>query len=146
VYKPTRKGQSCSPLLTPDVQYFPKTGLTAACIKSPHSHDFVAQAVLEYIKRWIPDQRVGLLAGNSVHADRGFLVEHMPGITDWLHYRSVSIAELLRKNADLYMLISIGLLVSKVLLNPRFSAESRILRRVLNQGKFECVRYSHTPD
>ncbi|KAI0090729.1 ribonuclease H-like domain-containing protein [Irpex rosettiformis] len=66
-----------------------KSGLSQACLKSPHSTEFVAKAVLDYIKKWIPDQRVGVLAGNSVHADRGFLVEEMPEVVDWLHYRRV---------------------------------------------------------
>ena len=43
--------------------------------------------MLSYIKKWIPDQRTGVLAGNSVHVDRAFLVEEMPEVTDWLHYR-----------------------------------------------------------
>jgi len=54
---------------------------------SPHSKDDVSKTVLEYIKKWIPYQQVGVLAGNSVHADRAFLAEEMPEIIDWLHYR-----------------------------------------------------------
>ncbi|KAH8087847.1 oligoribonuclease [Cristinia sonorae] len=64
------------------------SGLTDACIASPHSTEYVAKEVLDYIKKWIPERRVGVLAGNSVHADRGFLVEEMPEVVDWLHYRS----------------------------------------------------------
>ena len=56
-------------------------------MESPHSKEFVAKAVLDYIKKWIPEHRVGVLAGSSVHADRAFLVEEMPEIIDWLHYR-----------------------------------------------------------
>ncbi|TBU23797.1 oligoribonuclease [Dichomitus squalens] len=76
------------------------SGLTQACINSPHSKDFVRQEVLNYIKKWIPNNRVGVLAGNSVHMDRAFLVEEMPEIVDWLHYRIVdvsSIKELARR-------------------------------------------------
>ncbi|KIM27009.1 hypothetical protein M408DRAFT_330358 [Serendipita vermifera MAFF 305830] len=47
-----------------------ETGLTAACIASPHSHEWVESSVLEYIKRWVPEKRTGVLAGSSVHADR----------------------------------------------------------------------------
>ncbi|KAF8547516.1 ribonuclease H-like protein [Imleria badia] len=77
-----------------------KTGLTQACLESPHSKDDVARAVIAYIKRWIPEKRTGVLAGNSVHADRSFLVEEMPEVVDWLHYRIVdvsSIKELCRR-------------------------------------------------
>ena len=49
------------------------------------------QKVLEYIKKWIPAQRIGVLAGNSVHVDRAFLAEEMPDVVDWLHYRWVYI-------------------------------------------------------
>ncbi|KAF8526069.1 ribonuclease H-like domain-containing protein [Hysterangium stoloniferum] len=76
------------------------SGLAQACLDSPHSHEFVKQSVLSYIKKWIPDPRVGVLAGNSVHADRSFLALHMSEVTDWLHYRIVdvsSIKELVRR-------------------------------------------------
>ncbi|KAG6335487.1 hypothetical protein ID866_3594 [Astraeus odoratus] len=64
-----------------------KSGLTQACLTSPYSRDYVSSAVLQYIKKWIPEQRTAVLAGNSVHADRSFLVEEMPEVIDWLHYR-----------------------------------------------------------
>ncbi|KAF7351167.1 Exonuclease domain-containing protein [Mycena sanguinolenta] len=66
-----------------------QSGLTQACLDSPHSHEEVSKAVLDYIKKWVPQRRVGILAGSSVHADRAFLAKHMPEITDWLHYRSL---------------------------------------------------------
>ncbi|KAF9228398.1 ribonuclease H-like protein [Gyrodon lividus] len=77
-----------------------KSGLTQACLESPYSKDFVYDAVLQYVKQWIPEQRTGVLAGNSVHADRSFLVEEMPELIDWLHYRIVdvsSVKELCRR-------------------------------------------------
>ncbi|KAJ7106040.1 ribonuclease H-like domain-containing protein [Mycena crocata] len=64
-----------------------QSGLTKACLNSKHTHDEVSKAILDYIKKWIPQRRVGMLAGNSVHADRAFLAKHMPEITEWLHYR-----------------------------------------------------------
>ncbi|KIJ51301.1 hypothetical protein M422DRAFT_26722, partial [Sphaerobolus stellatus SS14] len=76
------------------------SGLTQACLDSPYTHDFVRSSVLEYIKKWIPYPRVGVLAGNTVHMDRVFLTKHMSEITDWLHYRIVdvsSIKELARR-------------------------------------------------
>lgn len=70
-----------------------QTGLTQACLESPHSKDDVSKAVLEYIKRSIPEKRIGVLAGNSVHADRSFLAEEMSDIVDWLHYRWVGLSQ-----------------------------------------------------
>ncbi|KAI0732557.1 ribonuclease H-like domain-containing protein [Fomitopsis betulina] len=76
------------------------SGLTQECLESSHTTEEVEQKVLEYIKKWIPRQRAGVLAGNSVHADRAFLVQEMPKIIDHLHYRIVdvsSIKELCRR-------------------------------------------------
>lgn len=47
-----------------------KTGLTQACIDSPHTHEEVHQKVAAYIRKWIPERGAGLLAGSSVHADK----------------------------------------------------------------------------
>ncbi|KAH7927473.1 ribonuclease H-like protein [Leucogyrophana mollusca] len=66
-----------------------QSGLTQACLTSPHTKEFVSQAVLDYIKKWIPQHRTGVLAGNSVHVDRIFMAEEMPDVVDWLHYRRV---------------------------------------------------------
>ncbi|KAF7321594.1 Exonuclease domain-containing protein [Mycena kentingensis (nom. inval.)] len=66
-----------------------ESGLTQACLDSPHTHEEVSKAVAGYIKKWVPQRRVGVLAGNSVHADRTFLVKHMPEIIEWLHYRII---------------------------------------------------------
>lgn len=46
-----------------------KSGLTAACLASPHTYAAVAANVLSYIQKWIPEKGAGLLAGSSVHAD-----------------------------------------------------------------------------
>ncbi|KZS88251.1 ribonuclease H-like protein [Sistotremastrum niveocremeum HHB9708] len=76
------------------------SGLTQASLWSKNSLAFVSSSVLAYIKKWIPVQRTGVLAGNSVHVDKTFLVEEMPEVVDWLHYRIVdvsSIKELCRR-------------------------------------------------
>lgn len=77
-----------------------KSGLTQACIASPYSLETVSQKVLTYMMKHIPEKHFGILAGNSVHADRAFLVEYMPDVVRWLHYRIVdvsSIKELVRR-------------------------------------------------
>jgi oligoribonuclease len=38
--------------------------------------------------------REGILAGNSIHADRRFLARHMPVFERWLHYRQVDVSTL----------------------------------------------------
>jgi len=68
--------------------HFNQSGLTKACLESSYTLEFVSKTVLDYIKKWIPEPRVGVLAGSSVHADRMFLATEMPDIVDHLHYRS----------------------------------------------------------
>ena len=56
--------------------------------------------VLEYITRFVPEQRKAPLAGNSIGTDRTFLVRDMPSVEAHVHYRNVdvsSIKELVRR-------------------------------------------------
>ena len=57
-------------------------------------------AVLEYVRAFVPEQRKAPLAGNSVGTDRGFLARDMPELESHLHYRIIdvsSIKELARR-------------------------------------------------
>ncbi len=49
----------------------------------------MSRSVLEYVQSHIPDRRVGVLAGNSVHVDKQFLAAYMPELVEHLHYRFV---------------------------------------------------------
>jgi len=71
-----------------------KSGLTKACLESSYTLEFVSKNVLDYIKKWIPEPRIGVLAGSSVHADRMFLAAEMPDIVDYLHYRIVDVSSI----------------------------------------------------
>ncbi|MGN6244901.1 MAG: oligoribonuclease [Motilibacteraceae bacterium] len=58
------------------------------------------QAVLDYVRAFVPDVRKAPLCGNSVATDRGFLARDMPAFEQHLHYRIVdvsSIKELARR-------------------------------------------------
>ena len=58
------------------------------------------RAVLDYVRRWVPEPRKAPLAGNSVGTDRSFLARDMPELVDHLHYRIIdvsSIKELARR-------------------------------------------------
>jgi len=58
------------------------------------------QAVLEYVRSWVPEPGRATLAGNSVATDRAFLARDMPTFEGHLHYRIVdvsSIKELARR-------------------------------------------------
>ncbi|KAJ9615120.1 Phosphatidylinositol 3,4,5-trisphosphate-dependent Rac exchanger 2 protein [Cladophialophora chaetospira] len=64
------------------------SGLTQECTSSSTSAAEAAEQLLNYIKHFIPEPRRALLAGNSIHADRSFLmVEPWDRILEHLHYR-----------------------------------------------------------
>jgi oligoribonuclease len=69
------------------------SGLTEAVIKSTISPEEAATGLLTYIQRYIPGRRIGLLAGNSVHADRAFLRKGpYAKVVDHLHYRLLDVS------------------------------------------------------
>ena len=71
------------------------SGLTAACIASTTTSEQAAEGLLAYIKRYVPEGRRGLLAGNSVHFDRAFLNKSpYTGIVDYLGYRILDVSSL----------------------------------------------------
>ncbi|KAJ3209808.1 hypothetical protein HDU67_005892 [Dinochytrium kinnereticum] len=67
-------------------------GLTASVKASKFSTEEAEAEVLAYIKKHIPEPRVGVLAGNSVHVDKEFLRVHMPNLLEYLHYRIVDVS------------------------------------------------------
>jgi oligoribonuclease len=50
------------------------------------------EAVLAYIRKWVPDPRKAPLAGNSVGTDRVFLARDMPSVVEHLHYRIIDVS------------------------------------------------------
>ncbi|KAG8918230.1 hypothetical protein FRC01_001966 [Tulasnella sp. 417] len=69
-----------------------RSGLTQACLDSPHDYASVYKSVMDYVKSWVPADRVAILAGNSVHVDKLFLMEGMPDLIDHLHYRILDVS------------------------------------------------------
>ncbi|KAF9923975.1 Oligoribonuclease, mitochondrial [Mortierella alpina] len=74
------------------IEHHGASGLTAAVLASTISTAQACEQVLAFIKEHIPTPRVGILAGNSVHADKVFLEREMPAIVDHLHYRIVDVS------------------------------------------------------
>jgi oligoribonuclease len=69
--------------------------LTQACLDSSTTAEEAAEGLLEYIKKFVPERRTGLLAGNSVHADRSFLVqEPYKAVINHLHYRIFDVSSI----------------------------------------------------
>jgi oligoribonuclease len=77
-----------------------KSGLTDEVRRSTVTMAEAEQAVLAYIKQYVPNPRSAPLCGNSIATDRGFLARDMPALDDFLHYRMIdvsSIKELARR-------------------------------------------------
>ena len=72
-----------------------ESGLIEACINSTTTAEQAAEGLLRYIKKYVPTARSALLAGNSVHADKSFLVKSPYNVvTDFLHYRILDVSSI----------------------------------------------------
>ena len=49
------------------------------------------EQVMSWLIGHVPEPRLAPLAGNSVHADRAFMFEHMPTLEQYVHYRNVDV-------------------------------------------------------
>lgn len=77
------------------VQTHGGSGLTAAVIASEVTAEKAADELLAYIKKYIPEPRTALLAGNTVHADKAFLrKEPYRKVVDFLHYRILDVSSI----------------------------------------------------
>jgi oligoribonuclease len=77
-----------------------KSGLTEEVRRSTVSMAEAEDAVLSYIRQFVPNPRTAPLCGNSIATDRGFLARDMPALDSYLHYRMIdvsSIKELARR-------------------------------------------------
>ncbi|KAI6838436.1 ribonuclease H-like protein [Hortaea werneckii] len=69
------------------------SGLTQACLNATTTAETAATELLEYIQKFIPDRKQGLLAGNTVHADKAFLVqEPWRKVIRHLHHRILDVS------------------------------------------------------
>ncbi|KAL6452488.1 REX2 Oligoribonuclease [Candida maltosa Xu316] len=73
-----------------------KSGLTAKILEHPEQTlPKVQEELLAYIKKYVPNQRTGILAGNSVHMDRFFMMKEFPEVHEHLHYRNVDVSSIM---------------------------------------------------
>ncbi|AJV50634.1 RNA exonuclease [Saccharomyces cerevisiae RM11-1a] len=77
------------------IEHHGNSGLTAKVLASEKTLAQVEDELLEYIQRYIPDKNVGVLAGNSVHMDRLFMVREFPKVIDHLFYRIVDVSSIM---------------------------------------------------
>lgn len=50
------------------------------------------EAVLEHVKRYVPEPGKAQLGGNSIGTDKTFLVRDMPEVIEHLHYRVIDVS------------------------------------------------------
>lgn len=74
------------------VEMHARSGLTEAVRTSAVSISEAEQLVLDYVKRFVPQPKTALLAGNSIATDRGFIARDMPALEDFLHYRMIDVS------------------------------------------------------
>ncbi|EGW30080.1 uncharacterized protein SPAPADRAFT_63701 [Spathaspora passalidarum NRRL Y-27907] len=73
-----------------------KSGLTQKILDHPEQTlEKVQRELLEYIKKYIPEQRTGLIAGNSVHMDKFFMMKEFPEVIEHLHYRLIDVSSIM---------------------------------------------------
>lgn len=70
-----------------------KSGLSQLCAKSKVTLDQAEKRVIEFLKP-IGEPGTMLLAGNSVHFDRGFLAVHMPDLEQYPHHRHIDVTSI----------------------------------------------------
>ncbi|MEO7350173.1 MAG: oligoribonuclease [Terrimesophilobacter sp.] len=51
-------------------------------------------AVLDYIRQFVPNPQSAPLAGNTIGTDRAFLAKYMPRVDTHLHYRNVDVSSI----------------------------------------------------
>lgn len=69
-----------------------KSGLDQEIRDSKTNVADAEQAVLDYIRQWVPEPRTAPLAGNSIASDRKFIHRYMPELDQYLHYRMIDVS------------------------------------------------------
>jgi oligoribonuclease len=70
-----------------------KNGLLERVRASRTSLKDAERSVLSLVQKHV-GFRDGILAGNSIHVDRRFLIAHMPTLEEFLHYRMLDVSSL----------------------------------------------------
>ncbi|CCD24305.1 Rex2p NDAI_0C06460 [Naumovozyma dairenensis CBS 421] len=86
-----------------------KSGLTAKVLESTKTREQVEEELLAYIKKFIPDPNVGIMAGNSIHMDRLFMLREFPKVIKHLFYRLIDVSTIMevsrRHNNELAQIV-----------------------------------------
>ncbi|KAI3406564.2 rex2 [Candida oxycetoniae] len=73
-----------------------KSGLTQRVLDHPEQTlEKVQLELLSYIQKYITTPRKGILAGNSIHMDKFFMMKDFPKVVDFLHYRLLDVSTIM---------------------------------------------------
>jgi oligoribonuclease len=68
------------------------SGLRIAVEASTLSVEQAGVAVLEFLRKHVPEPGTVPLCGNSIATDRRFLARYLPEVDGWFHYRSIDVS------------------------------------------------------
>ena len=88
IWQPERALEGMQPIVR---RMHTENGLIDKIRSSPSSLLEVERQLLQLIARWCKPNE-GVLAGNSIHQDRRFIVRHFPTVNGYLHYRMVDVS------------------------------------------------------
>ncbi|CAK9442295.1 uncharacterized protein LODBEIA_P60380 [Lodderomyces beijingensis] len=80
-----------------------ESGLIQRILSHPHQTlAKVESELLEFIQRYVDEPRTAIMAGNTIHMDKFFMMKDMPRVVDYLHYRLLDVSSIMefgRRNA-----------------------------------------------
>ncbi|SCU77322.1 LAFA_0A01090g1_1 [Lachancea sp. 'fantastica'] len=77
------------------VEHHGSSGLTEKVLQSTKTTQQVEDELLAYVQRWVPAERRGILAGNTVHMDRLFMLREFPKVVKHLFYRIIDVSTIM---------------------------------------------------
>lgn len=84
------------------VKHHGESGLTQKVLDSKITEQQCEQDLLKFIKRHVKEKRLGILAGNSVHADKVFIDKYFKSVSEYLHYRIIDVSSIKQLASNWY--------------------------------------------
>ena len=77
-----------------------KSGLWPRALESEITTLEAEKGMMKFVKKYFSKKERALIAGNSIWQDRRFIINHMPRLEEYLHYRMIDVSslKLLTKN------------------------------------------------
>lgn len=70
-----------------------QSGLTQRVIDSKIKQSFAESETIKFLEQWVPAGK-SPICGNSIGQDRRFLLQYMPKLNDYFHYRNLDVSTL----------------------------------------------------